>query len=436
MTRWRTVVLVGALMLVPAASAAGGAALPPDPTLDDYLAAFDQAYEPPDHVVASLAEAESGVQRAAWAAAPSFAVEESLRLAGFASLALEVTADVRLPLFASDQAANAALAASTLDHQRAFAATTRLETRERFAADVLAFALLTDAATELTRALHRVRSTGPSQGVGAALELSPEARSAYAQERRLAGLASFLEASNDDLRRRLARGLDLDPSSLTAPDVDPTLAAFSDAPPAHAQCMAAAPAVADAHARYRQRMVQEALAAAPEVSVMLVGGVGYQRDLGSAGGAPSGAGGAYGNVGIEARIALPTGAPVAGSASATVDLDGFEQSLRLTWPPRSTPSLRMGRSAERVLEDELDALDADLRSLRRAHEQAIARRAEGELRLGWFLLDQGVAPTHDAPLTDPIANLLAAEHRANLAFARLDEALAWLELRLACGAGT
>lgn len=436
MTRWATVVLVGTLMLVPAATAAGGVALPPDATLGDYLAAFDAAYQPPDHVVSALLDAEAGVQRAAWAAAPSVEVEESLRLTDFASLALEVTADVRLPLFASDQAANAALAASTLEHQRAFAATTRIETRERFAADVLAFALLSDAANVLTRGLHRVRSAGPSQDAGAALDLPPDARNAYAQERRLAGLASFLEASTDDLRRRLARSLDLDPSSLTAPAVDATLAAFSGSLPAHEQCLAAAPAAADAHARYRQRTLQEALAAAPEVSVLLIGGVGYRHAVGDAGAAPGSAGGAYGNVGIEARIALATGGPVNGSASATLDLDGFEQSLRLTWPPRSTPMLPAGRSVERVLDDELHALDANLRSLRRAHEQAVARRAEGELRLGWFLRDQGVEETHSAPLSDPVADLLAAEHRANLAFARLDEALAWLELRLACGPGT
>src|SRR5690606_4899144 len=107
-----------------------------------------------------------------------------------------------------------------------------------------------------------------------------------------------------------------------------------------------------------------------------------------------------------------------------------------------TPVLQAGRSADRVLEDELQALDATLRSLRRSHQQAMARRAERELRLAWFVHD--VLAHGDAqesyvdtgePLPDPIADLHGVELRTDLAFAHLDEALAWVELVLACGGG-
>lgn len=424
------------------APAAGGLPLPAAPGLSDYLASFDAAYLPPDHVTLALVDAEAAVRRAGWATAPRVGMEQTLRLIDFTTLALDVTTDVAVPLYAARQPLESAIAAAALEHQRATAEATRADARARFAGDVLAYALLSAAADDLSRALVLAHAQGWPGTVDATdpARIPAASRDAYLQQRKLADLLAFLRSNVDDLRRALARDTQLAPAALVPPPPAETLASFSAAPPTHARCLREAPAAHDARARHRQRALQDALSGTPAATVDLVAELGARS---AAAGAPiTTPMGLRASIALEGRIAIPSTWPVKGEASASVDLAGIRQSLRVEWPPRPTPVLEAGRSADLVLADELDALDANLRALRRSLDQASSRRAERALRLAWFVQD--VAPPTDPrdrptngeqPLPEPIADLHAAELRTNLAFARLDEALAWIELRLACGAG-
>ncbi|MFO7544359.1 MAG: hypothetical protein R6W77_02580 [Trueperaceae bacterium] len=430
-------------LLIPLAASAARAAglpLPPEPTFADYLASFDAAFTPPDHVTLALVDAEAGVLRAERAAGPRVGMEQSLRLNDYSTVAYGVSTDVTVPLYAAHQNLDVAIAAATLEHQRASAETARAEARARFAGDVLALALLTHAATDVERALERARADGwPGTSSAAdATQIPPDARDAYLQERKLTDLLGFLRANVEDLRRSLARAMDLEPAGLGPPEADATLAAFMNPPPSHARCMIDAPSAADARARHERRTLQDALTGTPVATIDLVAGLGVRSGSGGAVGASGSE--VHGSIGLEARIAAPSTWPVTGDATAAIDLVGMRQALRIEWPSRPTPVLQAGRSADLVLEDELEALETTLRSLRRAHQQAMSRRAERELRLAWFVhdvLDSGGTRASYAddrePLPDPIADLHAAELRTNLTFARLDEALAWIELLLACG---
>jgi hypothetical protein len=420
---------------------AAGMPLPPEPTLQDYLAAFDAAYAPPDHVTLALVDAESAALRAERAAGPRVGMEQSLHVTDFRAVDFDVTTYVTVPLYSAQQPLDAAIAAVTLDQQRASARTTKVDARARFAGDVLAFALLSGAAADLERAVERARADG-WPGVPPGLDpnrVAPEARDAYLQERKLTDLLRFLRAHVADLRQAVAHDIDVDPARIEPPPSDATVTAFLTTPPTHARCLADAPSAGDARARADRRLLQDARDATPTATVDLVAGVGVRTGSRDALGATSME--MHGSIGLEARIATPSTWPVAGDASATVDLAGIRQSLRVTWPPRLTPVLQAGRSADLVLHDELEALDANLHSLRRAYEQAASRRAERELRLAWFVRDvqegagAGGSQVDDHDLVPgPVADLHAAELRTSLAFARLDEALAWIELRLACGA--
>jgi len=434
--------MAGAAPPTAPAPATGGLPLPTAPGLSDYLASFDAAYVPPDHVTLALVDAEAAVRRAGWATAPRVGIEQTLRFIDFTTLALDVTTDVAVPLYAARQPLESALATAALEHQRATAEATRVDARARFAGDVLAYALLSTAADDLSRALDLAHAHGWPGTFDATdpTRIPAASRDAYLQERKLGDLLAFLRSNVGDLRRALARDTQLAPATLVPPPAAETLEALSAAPPSHARCLREAPAAHDARARHRQRVLQDTLNGTPAATVDLVAELGARS---AAAGAPiTSPMGLRASIALEGRIAMPSTWPVKGEASASIDLAGIRQSLRVEWPPRPTPVLEAGRSADLVLADELDALDANLRALRRSLDQASSRRAERALRLAWFVQD--VAPPTDPrdrptngeeSLPDPIADLHAAELRTNLAFARLDEALAWIELRLACGAG-
>lgn len=439
----RALACAATLLITLASTAlAAGDPLPPEPTLADYLASFDAAYTPPDHVTLALVDAEAGVLRTARAAGPHVGLEQSMRWDAFSAFAFGVSTDVTVPLYTARQDLETTIAATTLDQQRDAAETSRADARARFAGDVLAFTLLSHAATDVERAMERARAEG-WPGTSAATDaarIPPAARDAYLQQRKLADLLDFLRANAEDLRRSLARATGMQPADLAPPGVDATVAAFTSPPPSHPRCVIDAPAAADARARHEQRMLQDALTNTPAATFDLVAGLGVRS--GRSGAVGVGGSLVHGSIGLEASIATPTTWPVMVDASAAIDLAGVRQTLRVEWPSRPTPVLQAGRSADRVLEDELQTLDATLRSLRRSHQQAMASRAERELRLAWFVQDvlapgDAVASYVDdgAPLPDPIADLRGVELRTNLAFARLDEALTWVELMLACGLG-
>lgn len=422
----------------------------------DYLSALADSYEPTGYDAALLHDAETALQQAASALAPNVTFEQSLAWDAYSTLSLELDSSLRLPLYDSRARSNQALAAVDLAAARSTLAAALAGSRLALFVDLATYAALSEAAAGLAPLLQRL-DAAPwlSDPTLDRVSVAPAERGLYEAHLRLIAMHGFLTDQLTEVELRLARLLDVAAERLRAPSTAAVRAALPSQPD-DGTCLATAPAVAAARLRHRQRSLAAALDATPPVTLALTSDLtAALGTTGSAAGSPA-AWSTTATVVLEARVGLAPGRgswrDVDGALTATASPAGASQSLRISWP-RPQHATFVEPDPDAALADELRDVAVDLRTLRRAVEQAVSERARLQRSLDWLLLDNGLwAPSPQrtanagpmSPTDTPIVALppdvppglavQVADLGAQLAFAGLDEVSASAQLAAACGA--
>jgi len=439
--RRRSLVALGALGVLGLASIA--AAQAPSTDLETLVAAAQANYSPPRHLQLEASDLASAALIQAHAALPRVGVEQSLRWRGYEAFDLHLALDASVPLFRARAAPIAELQAERERDHAARAAADNAAARAEFLADALALALVLRLEADSGRALQRFRLEvwTPPTDPDHLFALPPPERELLELFRSVEGLSDFSRQHVSELTKRLAQATGGPVNHETWPTFDQILAAIDLEPPTRESCVEAAPDARAATSRHRQRLLDIAVDRTLDVQVNLVGSLGYDDTLGL--GAPPGANSTRAQLGLEARIYLPDGWPVTADVSARMGLDGAEQSLRVDWPP--TPSgpdaAAAAARADLDLADELEYLEGQVTASLRARDDALASVHEAETRLLWLARDHHAAGSSLASaraaawaqFPDPVIDLYAVSHRADLAFAQLALARTALDLQVLCG---
>src|SRR5690606_36013621 len=116
--------------------------LEPLRTVADYLAAFNDAYEPDLYQATRLSEAEAAVTRAGQTMLPDVTLEQSLDWSAFHQVHLDLETGLRLPLYDSRAVPEVALAGADHEAAQAAAAAARTAARLSYFVDVATYAAL------------------------------------------------------------------------------------------------------------------------------------------------------------------------------------------------------------------------------------------------------------------------------------------------------
>lgn len=436
--------LRAALPLVLAALLAGGGATAQATTELANLSALQRQYEANYQPGAEVLDAQwqlavlgrqlafdalpalTFTQRAAWRAYQQWSLE--LDLAGTVPL-YRSRAE---PLAAVHEAQVALLADEAQFRQK--------EAHGRFHRELLALTLFRFMEPDLSQALENLQVAGWVQpaSVAEALPLRPQARELLALELHVRGLHDHVRQRITDIERSLA-------ASLALPGTVPALPRFSvmhellvPPPTSFDSCIGSSPVLRQGLLHHEVRTLEEQAQRTPDVRLELRAGTSYRNSHVAA------------TVGLQARVALPSAAPVAGSLGATVDPQGAEQTLSLSWPPPDVAGGPRPRTeAEEPLQRERQALESELRALHGAYQAAIDQVEAAEVQLLWTALDvhghypPAAAAPHEVleharelantPSHDPFADLELARLRSELGFAQLALAELLIDMSLVCG---
>jgi len=441
---WRSIVALGALALA-LALASLAAAQAPSTNLETLLAAAQANYSEPRHLQLEATGLASAALIQEHAALPRLGFEQSLRWRGYEAFDLHLALDASVPLFRSRTASITELQAERYEDHAARATADKAAARAEFLADALALALVLRLEADSSRALQRFQlevwspPTDPDQ----LFALAPPERELLELFQSVQGLAVFSRQHVSELTKRLGVATGTVVNHEAWPAFDEILAAIDLEPPTQESCVETSPDARAAISRHRQRLLDLAVDRTLDVQVNLVGSLGYDDTLGLTA-APDDHS-TRAQLGLEARIYLPDSWPVTADVGGRIGLDGAEQSLRVDWPPNPAGPSPAAAAAQTDLDlaDELEYLDGQVTALLQALDDALAGANEAEARLLWLARDHhpdgsslpSARTAAMAQFPDPVIDLYAVSHRADLAFAQLALARTALDLQVLCGAG-
>jgi len=439
----RSLVALGALGVLGLASLAAAQAASTD--LETLLAAAQAHYSPPRHLQLEASDLASAALIQAHAALPRVGFEQSLRWRGYEAFDLHLGLEASVPLFRARTAPIAELQAERERDHAARAAADKAAAHAEFLADALALALVLRLEADSGSALERFRLEvwSPPTSADQLFALAPPDRELLELFHSVQGLYAFSRQHVSELKERLSQATGGPVDRETWPGFDELLAAIDLEPPPRQSCVEASPDARAAISRHRQRLLDLAVDRTLDVQVNLVGSVAYDDTLGLA--APAGSNSTRAQLGLEARIYLPDDWPVVADVGARMGLDGADQSLRVEWPPApSGPNADAATArADLDLADALEYLEGQVAASLRAHDEALAGVNEAEARLLWLARDHhpdgsSLASARAAAwarFPDPVVDLYAVSHRADVAFAQLALARTALDLQVLCGTG-
>ena len=316
----------------------------------------------------------------------------------------------------------------------------RKEARSRFQGQLLELSLYRSLAKELAGALAVTAAQIPRPAdMEAALALHPGERDPLLLRRNVESLHEQVVERAQELEEDIQRTLRMETPLPDLPPMEDLLPLFVEAHPEPEICLAESPLLRQAELHHgvqrSERRAQEAL----DFRVELQGSSFYRG------------GELLGSVGLELRLPLPTGSPVAGQVSLAADPGTVEQTLRLSWPP-SSPTMRPVDAHERAesLSTERTSLESELLNLFRSLDAARKAVESAELQLLWLVKDihggaaWGVTepPTNDLtelrdlsrrPVAEPLGELQRVRYLSELLFAKLAYAEQALTVELVCG---
>lgn len=456
--------LLAALTLGCTVHAAFGAGV-----LAPLLARFDAAYVPPGHLEAEADDLAHVARSQAAALAPRLTLEERLDWTNYTELTLDLSIGAELPLYNSRSPIRAELQEHRFRSLTERAAIVRALSRAQFSSNVLTFALVTELAASAEAAisgLEAVVGRVPAD-LQAASRLAPRERDLLTLHRSAAALAESMTAHSARLMTALTRAVS-EPDLRLVPSFDEAYFGVEHVAPTLEVCLRSGPEAHTARSLVEQRLLAARVESTPDLDVSLFASGAVRSSL-SAGGTPPHRQGAAVNggearVGVTARLGLPEAWGVGGGLGTTLASSGASQSLRVTWPPsepRSAGAVIGSGGIDRTLdaldplegEDaidleltyELERISADISRLLMAEREAKRAVEDAELKLAWFLVDVGAAPSSadpstppdplDVPLEDPVLRVRALGHRADVGFARLGWLTSVIDVQVACGVG-
>ncbi len=420
--------------LLSAVSAQGAAQAAPEPLYGSaaLVALFEANYRPAPQLLDEEWAVRSLSHATAVDALPTLSFAESATWRSYDRLSVSLSLGTTVPLYrarAGPLLALHAQQAALLERQHAYA---RAEARAGFLSDALALRLLSDLNADVEGLVGALERSGWQAPVDAeeAFDASPAERDALAAYRHLVGLREFLETRVPELERRVSRAAGTSVSGGRLESFELLLAAVPTAPTV-GQCLSSSPLLRHVALQQEVRRLELAARQSPDLRVDLYASAAY------------GSGSLTGTVGIEARVPLPAGWPVAGHAGVAAGLHGMEQTLSLTWPP-PTPAFRPVTATERAEQqaEELAALKRELESLIGGLAAVDRAVLAAETNLLWAVRDlrgpdEPAAARTGAlhPDPEPFVELHLLRLRSDLAFARLARAEELLRVALICGVG-
>ncbi|MFA5550923.1 MAG: hypothetical protein WDA03_04825 [Trueperaceae bacterium] len=435
--------IAAALVLLVVGAVAHAETPAPGTSLQELLARYQAAYQPPTDLEDAAWQVEALGRQLEHRHLPRLSFTERATWSNFQRWTLELDLSVTLPLYRSNSAIlnllqDQRLRALGLDQNLA-----RHEALSYFKLGLLEVSLLRSVEEQVSGALQRLYLSGWHRpaSLDIAVALDPAERDLLVLQQGAESLLAYVTRRLTELEAELFVPLGLTASALESPPYSQLLPQVVPELPPLERCLVSSPLLAQAEMHHDLQDLEHQALRAPDLSLELLGGGAYQR------------GALQGTIGLEMRLPIPNGYPVAGQLGVSTDLGGTQQTMQVSWPP--PPALNRPRSAlERVKakESELESIAADIRAIYDNAESAADRVAATELQLLWLVADANglraapgaafsaaeLAAVHalaDSPTGDPLTDLQRVRHWSDTAFARLAHAEQLLALGLVCGAG-
>ena len=412
-------------------------------TVQELLDRFNAVYQPP-----------ADLRDAAWQVAalgrqldhgrlPRLSLTERATWSNFQRWSLDLDLTATLPLYSSNSAV-----LSLLQNQRLLAldfdqSLARLEALSSFKLGLLELSLLRGVEGQVASALQRLELSGwrAPATTGFALALEAAERDLLVLQRSAEGLLAYVTRRLTELEAGLFTPLGISASAHESPPYDQLLSQVLPELPPLERCLVSSPVLTQTAMHHELQDLERQALHTPDLRLELHSGGAYQR------------GALRGSIGLEMRLPLPNGFPVAGQLGVSADLGGAQQTLQVSWPP--PPALNRPHSAQErasAREVELGTITANIRAMFDVAESAAEQADVTELQLLWLVADANglraapggsigaaelatVRALADSPLADPLADLQRVRHWSDLAFARLAHAQQLQALGLLCGAG-